>query len=138
MPKKATPALKDAKSHDALRIEYAEWLIDPDRTGTQEQWAEAHGVHFVTVSRWKKHPEVVGVLAAFRERLAGEFALAATNMLRLAKGDGPQAVPAFRAIAEVMGMNAPQKLDVTGRMTLADFLAKGGYSQDEEQRARVN
>lgn len=115
----------------ALRAEYADWLLDPERVGTQQEWALAHKVSEFTVARWKHHPEVQGLLAGWRARKGGEFALAAANMLRLALGDGPQAVAAFKAIAEVMGENAPQKIDVTGRMTLADFLAKGGFTQDE-------
>ena len=139
-PKGRTPATESNFTADqwtALRAEYADWLLDPERVGTQQEWALAHKVSEFTVARWKHHPEVLGLLAGWRARKATDFALAAANMLRLALGDGPQAVAAFRAVAEVMGENAPQKIDVTGRMTLADFLAKGGFTQDDTaERAR--
>jgi len=33
-----------------------EWLLDPGRVGTQQEWADSHGVTVRTLANWKKHP----------------------------------------------------------------------------------
>lgn len=37
-----------------LQKEFLEWLVDPNKQGTQEQWAKAHGVAVKTPYNWKK------------------------------------------------------------------------------------
>lgn len=38
------------------QLELIEWLVDPNRLGTQKTWAQEHGVNERTVSTWKKLP----------------------------------------------------------------------------------
>lgn len=124
-----TTGSNPADEYTATRAEYARWLMDPEKRGTQQQWAADHKVSEFTVSRWRHHPEVLGLLAAWRTNLTPEFAKIVANMIRLAMGTGPQAVAAAKLCADVMGMNAPTKLDVSGKMTMADFLSKATFAE---------
>ena len=126
----------ERKNYAALRLEFAKWKMLGD--GSQRAWAEAHGVAEQTVSEWNDHPEVKGYLSSWREHLGAEVAMVARNMLRLALGGGPQAVGAANWVAKVFGLEAPQKLDITGRMTMADFLAKATFVEQPEPDARLS
>jgi len=46
----------------SLRDEFIEWLIDPARVGTQEEWAKTHGTYASTLSKWKKDPNFKAAL----------------------------------------------------------------------------
>jgi hypothetical protein len=54
---------KNGAKLDALRMEFANWLITPERTpATQGEWASEHGVAEQTLSVWKNAPDVKAVL----------------------------------------------------------------------------
>lgn len=99
----ATESNPSVDEFTVLRAEYADWLMTRRRGETQQEWAKAHGLSEFTVVRWKRHPEVVQLLSEWRTRVKSEFGLVAANMMRLAMGDGPQAVPAARLLADVLG-----------------------------------
>lgn len=111
--------LKRGQEKPELRREFTNWLMDPDRAGTQEEWALEHGVAPSTLSVWKRHPEVRGALASWRESYKPDFAQVVDAMFQKAKrGD----VQAARLLGDWLGENAPTKVDQTTRMTLADYL----------------
>lgn len=113
-------APKTGQGKPSLRMEFARWLIDPSRTGTQEEWAQEHGLAASTLSDWKRHPEVRGVLASWRESYRPDFGQVVDAMFQKAKrGD----VQAARLLGDWLGENAPTKIDQTTRTTLADYLA---------------
>lgn len=37
-----------------LQAEFIDWLLDPEKKGSQNEWARAHGVSPSTLSFWKK------------------------------------------------------------------------------------
>lgn len=141
-PKASTEVNGAPDQWTALRAEFAYWLIDGTRQhyrGEQRDWAQSHGVTEETLSRWRTHPEVLGITSTWKERLSGDFGRGSARLMSIVLYGRPlEAVAAYGQLAKTMGANAPDKHEISGRMTLADFLAKGGYSQDEEQRARVN
>ena len=72
-----------------------------------------------TLSGWKKHPEVLGILASWRDPFKARFGEVASALHRRAvKGH----VPAARALADILGENSPDRLEVRNATNLADFL----------------
>lgn len=110
-----------APSTAERRVAFANWLVSPFRQpATQKELAELWGVAQSTLSDWKRTPEVQSVLREWRAPYQTVFVEAVDAIFKKAKaGD----VSAFRALAEVLGENAPHKLDVTNRMTLAEYLS---------------
>lgn len=121
---------------------FVEWLISEEKVpARQGELAAEMGVDQSTLSDWKRDPAVVKLLAEIEAGFAAEKARAVANLVRIATQgkDAMAAVAAFRELAKVFGWNKPEKVEHTGRMTLADFLAAGGYSKDEAaQVARPN
>lgn len=37
-----------------LQQEFLDWLCDPNKQGTQNNWAAEHGLHHSTLSQWKR------------------------------------------------------------------------------------
>lgn len=54
-----------------LQSEFIDWLIDPNRAGTQKDWAEAHGITSMMLSRWKKENYFVRVWRERADRVNG-------------------------------------------------------------------
>lgn len=143
------PALKQAKSKSgqakdtlALKVEYVDWLFDPDPLkGSQAEWADAHGVHPVTVSKWRNGDEVVlGLIAEQEVSINRRWALILRRQEQIALTGRPSdATAAATFLAKAMGKFKAEKHEISGRMSLADFLAAGGYTQEVAQpRARIN
>lgn len=108
----------------AIRAEFIDWFLTPGRQGTQQSWAQEHGVDQSTLSDWKRGPEFAQAAASYRTAFKPRFVEATMTMLDLAvRGN----VNAYRAVADVLGENAPQKVDLTSRMTLTDFLSKATF-----------
>ena len=104
----------------AERTAFAKWLFDPNRTPrSQKEFAKLIGVSEATLSDWKKTaPEVLAAAKEFKDSpyiLVG-FAEATRRMAEEAKRGK---VNAYRALADVLGEMAPQKVEYG---TLADFL----------------
>jgi hypothetical protein len=111
---------KTGQGKPELRMEFAKYLTDPNRVGTQEEWARKHGVAASTLSDWKRHPEVRGLLSQWRETYKPDFAQVVDAMFQKAKAGDVQAA---RLLGDWLGENAPTKIDQTTRTTLADYLA---------------
>lgn len=123
------------ESPAAARMTFAKWLVSPFRVpATQKELAEQLGVAQSTLSDWKHSPEVQAVLRDWRESYRTGFVEAVEAVFRKAKqGD----VPAFKALAEVLGENAPQKTEISGRMSLSDFLSRVTFTADAEQGGKA-
>lgn len=135
MPKSATVRKKSGPTPggDALRGEFARWLIDPHRSGSQRDWAEAHGVRAEALSVWRKHPDVRGVLANWREDLGPEVAVGMANLVRLSQSQkAADAVPAMRLLVDVFGLSAPQKTDQSV-VTRVSYVEPGALARLSER-----
>jgi len=53
-----------------LQAEFIEWLLDPARQGSQNEWARSHSIHPTTCSVWKKRD---GIFRNEWERRAAEL-----------------------------------------------------------------
>lgn len=100
---------------EALRIEFGSWLVSPDRQGTQREWAAAHGISDPgTLSHWKKRPEVMAVIAAWREDYRLSFSDVVLAIHRKAIGASTRGdVQAARLLGDWLGENAPQQIEST-------------------------
>lgn len=41
-----------------LQAEFIDWLLDPEKVGSQNDWAKSHGVAASTLSAWKKKDRI--------------------------------------------------------------------------------
>lgn len=41
-----------------LQAEFIDWMLDPEKVGSQNDWAKAHGVAPSTLSAWKKKDRI--------------------------------------------------------------------------------
>lgn len=106
---------------DALWQEYARFLLNPLRTQTDEQWAEAHGVNDKTLWRWRQHPEFRGLMAQWREPAKVVIPDILKALIKRVKRTGDPI--AARLLLEVIGEFKPA-LELTGKMTLAEFFSR--------------
>lgn len=53
-----------------LQVEFIDWLLDPDKKGSQNDWAREHGVSPSTLSNWKRTD---GIFKEAWERRAAEL-----------------------------------------------------------------
>lgn len=115
------------------RAAFIEWWFTVGRDPkTQTEWAVANNVAIQTLSEWKRSPEFVGRQEAYRTHFRADFVDATRVMLGLAKkGD----VSAYQAVARVLGENAPEKLEHTGKQGLLEWL---GAQQPEAPIKRAN
>jgi hypothetical protein len=119
----ASTGVNGVDEYSALRVAFATWLLDLDRTpATQKEWAEQHGIAEETASRWRQHPEVVAIVSTWRERLRAELGRVMTNMVRIAStGDGMPSVQAAKLLADLYGELSPTRIQ--HEVTLAAYLA---------------
>jgi hypothetical protein len=145
MPKQAHRPAKAAPTHTKnadltpQKLRFVEWLFSEERTPkTQSALAAELGVDAATLSDWKRSdPIVTGALA----KIESMFSLIDLAQFRIATNIKHQgATQAATFLAKRFGMFRAEKVELSGRMSLADFLAAGGYSREgeAEQRARVN
>lgn len=101
---------------ERMRI-FAEWLVTPHEfraaagmPSSQAQLAEIMGVHAITLSNWKQHPEFQDLLAnQVRSNVAAtDFGEIINNLVRIAKSDTAQAVPAAREVLRWFRDSRPQ------------------------------
>lgn len=97
--------------NDQARLEFAAWLIDPERQPrTQREYAELHGHSESTVSEWRKAPDVLAVLQGWRESYSRSFVRVMDAAFRKAiAGDNG----AMRFVADMLGMAAPTRIEQT-------------------------
>lgn len=108
-----------AKDTQALKVEYVDWLFsgDPDK-GSQAEWAKAHDLHPVTVSRWRNNDEFVLELIAKQEAVIDKrWALVLRRQEVIALTGKPlEATAAATFLAKTFGRFKAEKIDlnVTG------------------------
>jgi hypothetical protein len=135
-PAKAAPTHTKNADLTPQKLRFIEWLFSDERMPTKQgELAAELGVDAATLSDWKRaDPLVTAALAKVEERLS----LVDLAQFRIATDTKhPGSTQAATYLAKRFGMFRPEKVEHTGRMTLADFLAAGGYSA-EEPSARVN
>lgn len=101
------------------------WYFDPFKDPpTVREWAVKHQVTYEWCNDQKKSAAFVSQMEEFRKTYREHGDAALQNLLRFALAPEPRvAIPAIKILADVMGYNAPQKLEVTTRgMSLADYL----------------
>jgi len=90
------------KNFDQLKREFGFWLIDPDRQGTQAEWARTHDLDPNRLSEWKRHSkDVIAITDTWKvEARRGAYELGQAVRKRiLATGDPA----AYRAYMESVG-----------------------------------
>ena len=117
---------------DLIRQEFKEWYFDPFKEGTVKDWALAHKVSYQWVCQQKKEPSFVAMMDEFRSTYRERGDAALQRLFRIAEEEPARvAIPAIKIIADVMGYNAAQKLEVSTKgMTMADYLM---YIQQQAQ-----
>lgn len=141
MARKAAPTHAKNADLTAHKTAFVQWLVSEQKEpATQRELALVLGVDGATLSDWKRDSYVVGLLQQFEARFVAEKARAQANLLRLAtQTRNPMAaIAAYDKLARTFGWYATEKHEISGRMTLGDFLAQGGFTREEEQRPRVN
>lgn len=112
-----TPRLKAANAPipDETKAEYVAWLLDPDRyPRTQQAWAEKHGIHEVTVSRWRHDDYVLDLLKRASEMLEPVWARVLATLIKVATdSDHMQCVQAARELGKLLKKYPNEKLDLT-------------------------
>jgi hypothetical protein len=105
----STASAKSGARLDALRLQFAKWLMSPERAPrTQREWASEHGVAEQTLSVWKNAPDVKAVLESWRESFKPAFAEVVAAMFEKAKrGD----VQAARLVGLWLGVEEQQKVE---------------------------
>lgn len=74
------------------------------------------------MSRWKSHPDVVAILANYRERLRPEMGRVVANLIKTATTKNDMAsVQAARVLLETFGEFAPARVE--HQVTLAAYVA---------------
>lgn len=142
--KKAAPVHAKNRDMTAVKAAFVEWLTSTyPEPPTQVALAERLGVDAATLSDWKRDPYVLGLLEKVDERRVATWAQGTARIERIMlRGKDTDAIAAYRELGKLWGKYPTEKHDVnvTGRMTLSDFLAQGGYSSDEAKplAARVN
>lgn len=128
------PAIRFGVGKAELRLEFAAWLISPDRKGTQAAWAKEHGVDQTTLSAWKKHPDVVAVISSWRDPFKAAFGEVASALFQRAKKGH---VPSARTLADILGEMSPAKMEL-GVGTLADFFRGEGTLESIKPYAAIS
>jgi hypothetical protein len=105
------PPYRTGTAKPEERMAFAAWLIDPDREPrTQTEYAELHGLSRSTLSEWRKSPDVVAILEGWRASYSKAFVRVMDAAFQKAiRGD----VSAMRFLADVLGMNSPQRIEQT-------------------------
>jgi hypothetical protein len=104
----------------ALRVAFAEWLLDPYRNPpTQKEWAEQHDLDAATLSDWKRREDVRALLAEWRERYRPAFVDVVYALFRRARAGDVQAA---RLLGDWLGENARARVDheVVDRIAYVD------------------
>lgn len=100
------------------------WYMDPDRTGTQKQWAKEHGVHETLLPQWKSKDWFTRAASAWALFYEPRFINVVHALYKKATDpDDFQQVQAARTIADLLGKFAPKKSEVTVT-TLEGFIAQ--------------
>lgn len=115
MSDSAEPTPVRTSNLEALRVEFATWLISPDRQGTQRAWAAEHGIRdAATLSDWKKRPEIKLLITAWAESYRTAWPDVVLAMHRKAIGETTKGdVGAARLLGDWLGENAPQQIEST-------------------------
>ena len=67
MPPRSSPRRDKTTGLLPEMVDFIDWLVDPERSGSQAEWAKSRGLHSATVSAWKRHD--AAFMVAYRERL---------------------------------------------------------------------
>src|SRR2546425_7993293 len=87
-----------------IKAEFAAWYFDPQREGTQREWAQAHQVHPTTLSIWKSEPWMRALADKWSEEYDASFGEVARALyLRATDIAHPQGIQAARLLAELLG-----------------------------------
>lgn len=138
--KKAAPTTAKKRDLTAAKIAFATWLRTalPEHR-TQTALAQHLGVDNATLSDWKHDPLVLSELDKLDQRRQATWAQATARLERIVLyGKDPDAIAAVRELGKLWGKYPSEKHEIAGRMSLADFLATGGFTKEEATSARVN
>lgn len=129
MPKSISVKNKRARPGDsqALKVAYVGYLLDPDQhKGTQRDWAARHGVDEATLSRWKQDDFVLDLLKRATSLMEPVWAQALAALASIAVDrTHDHCVAAVRELGKLMKKYPSEKLEVSGRMGLIDWLGSG-------------
>lgn len=124
----------DALVLSEAQDEFIEWLVDPERKGSQNQFARDHGIDPSTLTKWKKDWSFKD---AWDKRLAelnvrpDRIQKIVEAMYNAATGTGPQAVKAMELYLRYVDRFTPKEEVVTST-SVRDL------SDDEISRAAEN
>ena len=108
------PVALETRSQEHLKAEFAAWYFDPDRVGTQKQWAEEHGCGASTLTAWKSEDWFIAEQEKWKERLDRHFGMvmyAAYKRATDTDSFNNSQIQAARFIADMLGKTPPKKVD---------------------------
>lgn len=134
-PRKAAPtsAKKQAPKRDliAAKLAFVAWRLDPmHQPSTQAAFAKEIGVDAATLSDWKRDPLVIEHMRKAEAEMADDWAVVLRAQYAIATSPlHPGSTQAATFLAKTFGKFKPDKVEHSGRMSLADFLAQGGFTE---------
>lgn len=117
---------KSEEEYERLRVEFAAWLINPQRDGSMKEWAEAHELNEHTLTEWKRRKDIREILSKWREDMQSEVPLVVARVLQAAvRGD----LQAARLVGDWFGLNAPKDLNLTGQIEHVAYMPAGSLAK---------
>lgn len=102
------------RSQEHLKAEFAAWYFDPDRAGTQKDWAHEHECAASTLTAWKSEDWFVAEQEKWKERLEKHFGMimyAAYKRATDTDSFNQSQIQAARFVADMLGKTPPKKID---------------------------
>jgi hypothetical protein len=137
-PSNALPELS------ALQEEFIEWLVDPERQGSEKQWARDHGINEATKTRWKHSPFFRRGLQRRMDELnlsPDRVQAVLNNMHRLATSSGREAVMAAKTYLQHVERLEPTRKPIEDRaikdLTHEELLEQLERALDNQRRSQV-
>lgn len=126
---------------DGKKLAYMAWFRSADKEPkSRRQWALAHDVDRDTLAAWEQSDWFAEVAGKDSAGEAARWTFLKTELEWAAsqRTDLSAKVSAIREYGKLMGKYPSEKHEITGRMSLADFFAKGGFTKEGATPARVN
>lgn len=120
--------------YDQKREEFYIWYFNPQREGTQGDWAKANGIDNGTITNWKRRPDFIAKMEEWRKTYREDADEAVRNLIRFSHDPNPRvALPAIKILVDVMGYTSPIKVEHTAKgMGLMDYLVHIGQKAIQE------
>jgi len=126
------------------QAEFIEWLVDPSRKGSQNQWAREHDLPNNSIPRWKKQPFFKRALQRRMDELnisPERTQEVVNNLHKLATSNGREAVMAAKTYLQHIERLEPTRKPIEDRaikdLTHEELLEQLESALDNQRRSQV-